>query len=653
MPDLGEGLEDGRIVEWLVAEGAEVALNQPLVEVETAKAAVEIPSPFAGRIVTLHGAIDADVPVGAPLITFDVAGDGAAVPQTGATAGPRATPPVRKLAKELGVDLAFINATGPDGRITEDDVRRGSTRSGATSGPDSSRRQLAAALTRQAAIPQVTTFRTVDCTALEPFRAELGVSPLPIFIAALVRTVADHPILNAAWTDDGTSPRDDVHVAIAVDTEHGLVAPVIHDAPRRTIAELRGEIERLAASTRDGHLRPDDLAARNDRGEQHRLVRLRGGHADPVAGHERHARARCDRATRPRRGRPGGGAPRRHDLDDLRPSRVGRRRRRARPIRSRGAARVGRTAGRAASVKIASLLPSATEIVYALGLGDDLVGVTDECDYPPAAVTKPVVSRSALSQGHLQTPREIDNAVRDKVGAGEPIYQLDVDLLRRTQPDVLLTQDLCRVCAVPSGQVQEALDKIGLPDAKVLSLDPNTLDEVIATIGVVAKLLEREEKGEEIVAALQQRVAIVKEKAKRLPTIGVFALEWSDPPFSAGHWIPGMITAVGGTPVLADDGMPSRETAWHEVRNAMPEVIVFMPCGYYLEEAEEEAGAFLSQPEFADTPAVRNGNVYAVDATSFFSRPGPRLVDGLEILAWAAHPDSYPAPPAGTIAKLG
>jgi len=129
-----------------------------------------------------------------------------------------------------------------------------------TSGPDRSRRQLAAALTRQAAIPQVTTFRTIDCSALEAFRAELGVSPLPIFIAALVRTVADHPILNAAWTDDGSSPRDDAHVAIAVDTEHGLVAPVIHDAPRRTIAELRGEIERLAASTRDGHLHPDDLA---------------------------------------------------------------------------------------------------------------------------------------------------------------------------------------------------------------------------------------------------------------------------------------------------------------------------------------------------------------------------------------------------------
>ncbi len=303
-------------------------------------------------------------------------------------------------------------------------------------------------------------------------------------------------------------------------------------------------------------------------------------------------------------------------------------------------------------MKIASLLPSATEIVYALGSGDDLIGVTDECDFPPAAVTKPVISRSALSQGHLQTPREIDDAVRAKVGAQQPLYQLDVDLLRREQPDVILTQDLCRVCAVPSGQVRQALDQIGLPDAQVVSLDPNTLDEVIATIGAVGAVIDRTGKADELMAVLRQRVAAVRETAKRLPSVSVFALEWSDPPFSAGHWIPGMISAVGGTPVLADDASPSRETAWHEIRDALPEVIVFMPCGYYLEEAEEEAGNFLKQPEFADTPAARNGNVYAVDATSFFSRPGPRLVDGVEILAWAAHPDSYPTPPSGSIAKL-
>ncbi|HYJ61213.1 MAG TPA: ABC transporter substrate-binding protein, partial [Actinomycetota bacterium] len=220
-------------------------------------------------------------------------------------------------------------------------------------------------------------------------------------------------------------------------------------------------------------------------------------------------------------------------------------------------------------------------------------------------------------------------------------------------PDVILTQDLCRVCAVPSGQVQEALDRIGLPDAKVISLDPTTLAEVIGQVETVGTLLDREAEGAALAADLRARVAAVKATATTVPSVSVFGLEWSDPPFSAGHWIPEMIEIVGGTPILAEAGQPSRETAWHEIRTAAPEVIVFMPCGYYLEEAEDEAAGFIDHPEFADTPAARNGNVFAVDATSYFSRPGPRLVDGLEILAWAAHPDVYPAPPEGTIAKLG
>jgi len=304
-------------------------------------------------------------------------------------------------------------------------------------------------------------------------------------------------------------------------------------------------------------------------------------------------------------------------------------------------------------MKIASLLPSATEIVYALGLGADLVGVTDECDYPPEAVTKPVISRSALPQGRIQTPREIDEAVRQKVGQDGQLYILDTDLLRRERPDVILTQDLCRVCAVPSGQVAEALDKIGLPDAKVVSLDPNTLEDVVAQIGAVGAILDRADRAAVITSTMRDRIEKVRDTAKRVPTVSVFALEWSDPPFAAGHWVPDMIEIVGATPVLAEKGQPSREVAWHEVRVAGPEVAVFMPCGYYLEEAEEEADSFLHQADFADTPAVRNGNVFAVDATSYFSRPGPRIVDGLEILAWAVHPDSYPPPPDGTIAKLG
>ncbi len=304
-------------------------------------------------------------------------------------------------------------------------------------------------------------------------------------------------------------------------------------------------------------------------------------------------------------------------------------------------------------MKIASLLPSATEIVFALGLGDDLVGVTDECDYPPGAVTKPVISRSALPQGRRLGSREIDEAVRGRMDAKQPLYVLDMELLRRERPEVILTQDLCRVCAVPAGQVQQALDQIGLPDAKVVSLDPHTLEDVIAQLETVGKLLGREEQGKEIAEGLRDRVTKVRETAKRVPNLSVLCLEWAEPQFAAGHWIPEMVEACGGSPVLSEKGKPSRETVWHEVRAAAPEVVVFMPCGYYLEEAEDEARTFLGHPEFADTPAARNGNVFAVDATSYFSRPGPRVVDGLEILAWAVHPEAYPEPPDGTIARVG
>lgn len=303
-------------------------------------------------------------------------------------------------------------------------------------------------------------------------------------------------------------------------------------------------------------------------------------------------------------------------------------------------------------MKIVSLLPSATEIVYALGMGADLVGVTDECDYPPDAVTKPVVSRSALPQGRPLTSREIDDAVRQRMDARGPLYILDKDLLRRERPGVILTQDLCRVCAVPSGQVERALDELGLPDAKVVSLDPHTLDDVIAQVEVVGKVLDAEQRARELTATMRARVARVKEVALRLPAIRVFCLEWSEPAFVAGHWVPEMVEAAGGINVLNPKGEPSKVVTWRQIRDENPEVIVFMPCGYYLEEAEEEGAALFQQPDFADTPAARNGNVFAVDATSFFSRPGPRIVDGLEILAWAVHPEAYPEPAPGSIARL-
>jgi pyruvate dehydrogenase E2 component (dihydrolipoamide acetyltransferase) len=303
MPDLGEGLEEGTIVEWLVASGDTVELNQPLVEVETAKAAVEIPSPFAGTVATLHGDAGQDVPVGAPLVTFEVDGEAEPAPGTASLAAsplgpdgpgspppppdlavyrqqisrterPKATPPVRKLAKELGVDLETVVGSGPDGRITEVDVRRakrlegviGVTVSLGDLGPTSIavegvRASVAETLTEQAAIPQVTTFRTLDCSAIEAFRLDVGGSPLPVLIAALCRIVPAHPLLNATWAGTQILAFDRVNVGIAVDTERGLVVPVLRGADSRGIDDLRAEIRRLAEGARAGTLSLDDIVA--------------------------------------------------------------------------------------------------------------------------------------------------------------------------------------------------------------------------------------------------------------------------------------------------------------------------------------------------------------------------------------------------------
>jgi pyruvate dehydrogenase E2 component (dihydrolipoamide acetyltransferase) len=283
MPDLGEGLEEGTIVEWLVAAGDEVALNQPLVEVETAKATVEIPSPFAGTIATLHGGAGEDVPVGAALVTFDVEGEAAAdvhaySPRAERPRGApaRATPPVRKLAKELGVDIQAVKGSGPEGRVTDTDVRRVATRIAQPPGVwavtvhddqreeqlpvDPMRGAIAETLSRQASIPQVTTFRTVDCTGLEQARRDAGVSPLPIFVAAVCATIADHPLLNATWREDAIVLRGKINVGIAVDTDAGLTVPVLQDAGRRGVGDLTTEIKRLADAARSRSLQLDDIA---------------------------------------------------------------------------------------------------------------------------------------------------------------------------------------------------------------------------------------------------------------------------------------------------------------------------------------------------------------------------------------------------------
>lgn len=301
-------------------------------------------------------------------------------------------------------------------------------------------------------------------------------------------------------------------------------------------------------------------------------------------------------------------------------------------------------------MNIVSLLPSATEIVYALGLGEDLAAVTYECDHPPEAQSKPVVVRTALPIEHPLPPGEIDRLVRERMDRREPIYQLDRDLIRRIQPDLILAQDLCRVCAIPSGHVQEALDDLGTT-AEVLSLDPKDLGGILGSIEEVGRATGTEDRARELTGALRERIERAQRTAARLPTIRTFCMEWLDPPYVGGHWIPEMVELAGGEALLNQKGAPSRVVTWREIADAKPEVVVFMPCGYYLPEAEEEAARIYRVPEFRETSAHSSRNVLAVDASSYFSRPGPRIVDGLEILAWAIHPDAFPEPPGGAIAR--
>jgi iron complex transport system substrate-binding protein len=299
--------------------------------------------------------------------------------------------------------------------------------------------------------------------------------------------------------------------------------------------------------------------------------------------------------------------------------------------------------GQDGGMRIVSLLPSATEIVYALGLAGDLVGVTHECDWPPEARDKRVVSHSALPSG--AQPAEIDRLVSASVGAGEPIYRLDDEEIRALRPDLVLSQDLCAVCAVPSGHVQAALDVLGC-QAEVVSLDPSSLDDVLDCIMQVAKATGTEAKGQALTDGLRRRLGAVRAATAGLDRPGTFALEWADPPFNGGHWVPEMIEMAGGQPLLASEGTPSVRMTWEEIARAGPEVVVFMPCGYDLDAATEEGRGLLERSELAGS------RLFAVDASAYFSRPGPRLVDGVEILASALHPDEVPPPPARALARL-
>ncbi len=296
-------------------------------------------------------------------------------------------------------------------------------------------------------------------------------------------------------------------------------------------------------------------------------------------------------------------------------------------------------------MRILSLLPSATEIVYALGLEDDLVGVTHECDWPPEARSKRSVSYSSLPPA--TEPAEVDRIVSASVVVGEPIYRLDTEAVRELKPDLVLSQDLCAVCAVPSGYVNEALDVLGCR-ADVISLDPGSIDEVLGCVLRIGDATGTASRAQALVADLRDRLSAVADAVRSSDRPRTFALEWSDPPFNAGHWVPGMIDIAGGEPVLGCPGSPSVRVTWQQIASSAPEVVVFMPCGYDLQSAVAEASAHLSDKQ--ELAAARA--FFAVDASSYFSRPGPRLVDGVEILAGALHPGAVPERLPGAIQRI-
>lgn len=292
-------------------------------------------------------------------------------------------------------------------------------------------------------------------------------------------------------------------------------------------------------------------------------------------------------------------------------------------------------------MRVVSLLPSATEIVYALGLGDQLVGVTFECDEPlTARVDKTVVVGGRDTRG--MSPAEIDEYVKGQLAAGADLYTLHANALAELDPQLILTQDLCRVCALPSGQISDALEYLGCR-AEVLSLDPYTLDQVLETILAVGARTGVPDRAEALVAALRGRLASVAAAVAGRSRRRVAVVEWVDPPFTAGHWVPDLVWAAGGEPVAARAGTRSAQTTWTEFADASPDLVLVAPCGFHLDGAVAQARVVADH-----LPGVP---VWALDGDALVVRPGPRLIDGVETIAAILHPDALPAPPATAAAR--
>ncbi len=281
-------------------------------------------------------------------------------------------------------------------------------------------------------------------------------------------------------------------------------------------------------------------------------------------------------------------------------------------------------------MKICSFLPSATEILFALGLDDSIVGVTFECNYPPRARSKRVVVNAKIPPG--LSAAQIDEEVASYVARGESIYRIDADALREIQPDLIITQDLCHVCAASSDDLAAILES-HLPHTKVMSLNPHNLEEVWNDILTVGDATGRWPQAEALVSDIQARMAKLRHETRRQPPLRVLFLEWLDPPYAAGHWVPEMVALAGGEDLLGVYNKPGFRVSWESVLRTQPDVVIVSPCGYDESQARAELNQFQFPEGWEDLPAVQLGHVFPVDAQSYFARPGPRLAEGTELLA--------------------
>jgi iron complex transport system substrate-binding protein len=293
-------------------------------------------------------------------------------------------------------------------------------------------------------------------------------------------------------------------------------------------------------------------------------------------------------------------------------------------------------------MRICTLYPAATEIVFALGLGDEVVAVSHECDYPPGAARLPKLTRSNIPSDLCSS--DIDRIVSSTLAKGASLYSIDLDVLRAAAPDTVISQDLCNVCAVSNEELDRCLESVSLaPD--VLNLRATSLQGILSEIASAAAFLNRNEAGERLLASLHARIQAVRDKTKRLSyRPRVFCMEWVSPPYCGGHWMKKLVEIAGGHDGLSVDQKPSVRIEWQEVVDFAPDVIVLTCCGYDVARSAAEGELLPTFPGANRVPAIQQGQIYATDSSSYFARPGPRIVDSLEILAHIIHPDVFPPP---------